>query len=293
MRESMVQKENLLEGLELLKKPVLPLVSMVQFFLLTGDFDTVAEIVEQLPDPIETEYARYDQPAELLKPYLEQLETLLAVQKGAELPCPVVTESGEEVDQTTAMTALVDQQILTMELEAINSALCGPCGCTLCCTGPEQTMEQAFFEIPLRESEADLFEVEKIETAAARQCNAMDESPLQVDGTDFFARTSSALVHWQKGWSLILPKMGRCPNLESQTGRCAVYSDRPEVCRRPQIFSYIVEPVTGEDGEIVAQRLRRTLLAVIDCPYVEVLEDEIAAYAAACELDLVIKRNKG
>jgi hypothetical protein len=54
-----------------------------------------------------------------------------------------------------------------------------------------------------------------------------------------------------------------------------------------------LEPVTGEDGEIIAQRLRRTLLAIIDCPYVEVLQEEIAAYAAACELNLVIKRNKG
>lgn len=289
----MVQKENLKQGLGLLKQPVLPLVSMVEFFLLTGDFATVAEIVEQLPDPIETDYARYDQPAELLKPYLEQLETLLAIQQGAEPPWPVITENGEEVDLTTAMTALVDQKILTMELEAINSALCEPCGCTLCCIGPDQSMEQAFFEIPLRESEADLFEVEKIETVAAQQCNAMDEPPLQVEGKDFFARTSSALVHWQKGWSLILPKMSSCPNLESQTGRCTVYTDRPEVCRRPQIFPYILEPVTGEDGEIIAQRLRRTLLAVIDCPYVEVLQEEIAAYAAACELDLVIKRNKG
>lgn len=87
--------------------------------------------------------------------------------------------------------------------------------------------------------------------------------------------------------------MSSCPNLESQTGRCTVYIDRPKVCRRPQIFSYILEPVTGEDGEIIAQRLRRTLLAIIDCPYVEVLQEEIAAYAAACELNLVIKRNKG
>lgn len=143
----MVQKENLKQGLELLKQPVLPLVSMVEFFLLTGDFATVAEIVEQLPDPIETAYARYDQPAELLKPYLEQLETLLALQQGAEPSWPVITENGEEVDLTTARTALVDQKILTMELEAINSALCGPCGCTLCCVGPDRDMEQAFFEI--------------------------------------------------------------------------------------------------------------------------------------------------
>ena len=38
--------------------------------------------------------------------------------------------------------------------------------------------------------------------------------------------------------------------------------------------------------------LRETLLAVIDCPYVQTLQEEIAAYAAACELELVLRENK-
>ena len=39
-------------------------------------------------------------------------------------------------------------------------------------------------------------------------------------------------------------------------------------------------------------RLRNTLLAVMDCPYVQELQDVIALYAAASELELIFRRNK-
>jgi Fe-S-cluster containining protein len=97
------------------------------------------------------------------------------------------------------------------------------------------------------------------------------------------------MVHWQHGWSLILPRSSRCPNLAAD-GRCQIYSDRPEVCRRPQIFPYVLEPFTDEAGP--GWRIRRSLLAVLDCPYVRLLQDEIAGFAAASELDLVFRRNK-
>ena len=67
-----------------------------------------------------------------------------------------------------------------------------------------------------------------------------------------------------------------------------MYLIRPQVCRRPQIFSYILENTDQTDQ----YRLRGSLLAVTDCPYVQVLQEEIAAYAAACELELVLKGNK-
>ena len=38
--------------------------------------------------------------------------------------------------------------------------------------------------------------------------------------------------------------------------------------------------------------IRRSLLAVLDCPYVRLLQDEIATFAAASELDLVFRHNK-
>jgi hypothetical protein len=52
----------------------------------------------------------------------------------------------------------------------------------------------------------------------------------------------------------------------------------------------VVEPV--EEAQPPAFRLRQTLLAVVDCPYVQLLQDEIAAYAAACELEMLFRHNK-
>lgn len=288
-----MEKEQLHQGLALLRKPVLPLATMVEFFLSTGDFSTAAEIIDQLPAPIETEYANYERPAELLAPYIDQLDWLLAVHNGAELPLPVINEAGERIERSTAAIALANQQILTRELETINSLLCAPCGCSLCCIGPEQGMQQAFFEIPLQAEEKDLFAVRQVATPASGRSRSMDTPPLQVEGTAFYQRETAALIHWQTGWSLILPTDSRCPNLEPENGRCRVYPVRPEVCRRPQIFPYIVEPVLDGEGKVSAQRLRGALLAVVDCPYVQALQEEIAAYAAACELELVLKHNKG
>ena len=39
-------------------------------------------------------------------------------------------------------------------------------------------------------------------------------------------------------------------------------------------------------------RIRQSLLAVVDCPYVQELQDEIVEYAAASELHLLLKQNK-
>jgi hypothetical protein len=54
----------------------------------------------------------------------------------------------------------------------------------------------------------------------------------------------------------------------------------------------MVEPVDGSADGKDLYRLRRSLLAITDCPYVRDLRDEIAGYAAACELHLVLKQNK-
>jgi Fe-S-cluster containining protein len=110
---------------------------------------------------------------------------------------------------------------------------------------------------------------------------------LQVAGADFYQRPDPVLIRWQSGWSLVMPTGSQCPHLE-QSGRCHIYPDRPEVCRRPQIFPYMLEPI--EDG--AAWRLRQCLLAVVDCPYVQLLQEEISTYAAACELEMIFRRNK-
>ena len=152
-------------------------------------------------------------------------------------------------------------------------------------------MDQLFFEIPLTDREADLFAVDRFDTEESRRKGPFDEDDLLCEGLPFYARTTPALVHWQKGWSLILPRQSRCPNL-LDSGQCRVYQDRPEVCRRPQIFPYMVERLEDNPERQPVYRIRQSLLAITDCPYVSILRDEIAEYAAASELQLVFNRNK-
>jgi len=285
----MIEKEALTAGLGLLRQPVLPLVGIVQFLYLTGDFATVAEVIAQLPEDIETGSALYRDAAGDLAPHLDLLQPLAELKAGTPPRERVIAIGGQPVDPMTATMALVAQRILTRELERINSLLCAPCGCTLCCVGPEADMAQRYFEIPLQPEEAVLFPLERIDTEVSRACRVDDEPPLRVGGRDFFDRPDPALIRWQPGWSLILPKASRCPHLEP-SGRCRVYPDRPRVCRRPQIFPYVVERC--DDQGQPAYRLRQALLAVVDCPYVRLLQDEIAAYAAACELEMIFRRNK-
>lgn len=285
----MIEKVALTEGLALLHQPVLPLVGIVQFIYLTGDFASVQEVVAELPGEIETGYTCYRDPAGALAPYLDLLEPLVALKAGTVPSEQVIDADGQPVDAMTATGVLVAQRILTRELERINSLLCGPCGCTLCCVGPETDMVQRYFEIPLRAEETECFPIGRIDSPESRALRIDHEPPLQADGRDFFDRSEPVLIRWRPGWSLVLPTGSCCPNLEAG-GRCRVYPDRPQVCRRPQIFPYLVEPV--EEADPPAFRLRQTLLAVVDCPYVQLLQDEIAAYAAACELEMLFRYNK-
>lgn len=266
----------------------MPLAGMVQFLYMTGPFATVAEVIDQLPEPIETDRVTYEKPKDFLTKYLDILARFEQVKEGTFQVPQVVDEQDNPVDLFTAGIAIVQQQLLTAELETINSVLCGPCGCTLCCEGPKSSMQQEFFEIPLGEDELDLFPGNRCDTEETRNKGPMDEVELLWEGQPFYKVSDPALFHWQKGWSLILPKGSFCPNL-NDNGQCRVYNDRPEVCRRPQVFPYIVEKL-DTDGQTL--RIRNSLLAVIDCPYVQVLQEEISDYAAACELHLHITQNK-
>lgn len=281
-----------LEGLKLLRQPVMPLVSMIQFLFMTGPFATVAEVVSEMPEPIETDLAKYETPRSLLMEYIDILSRYEQLKTGEFEEVNVVDENNNPVDAFEAVSALITQEILTRELEKINSALCAPCGCVLCCTGPEETMKQEFFEIPLAQNELDLFEITRYENEESLNRNAYDENELICNGKPFYLQDGPGLFHWRNGWSLIMPKASRCPNLEGATGRCLVYADRPQVCRRPQIFPYMLEQVQMEERGDVVQRIRQSLLAIIDCPYVRDLQNEIAEYAAACDLHLVLKKNK-
>lgn len=303
-----VKKEDFQDGIALLRQPVLPLAFMVQFmYQLSGPEAKIEDIIAEMTEPIETAYAVYAEPDKLLRCYLDQLQLLEklgnvdADQQPDELDAEVVDESGQPVDAITACTALINQRILEAELEEINSRLCAPCNCTLCCVGPEKGMAHEFFEIPLQASETELFALPRHDTPESRSRLALDSGTddggvLQVDGRPFYHGADAdqcgtgtpELVHWQNGWSMILPKDSSCPALELN-GRCTVYSQRPQVCRRPQIFSYILEPMEQSRKYM----MRNSLLAVTDCPYVQFLQEEITTYAAACELDCILKANKG
>lgn len=265
---------------------------MVRFFLLTGDFTNVSQVLNEFPESIETEYCTYRDPAKILTPYIEELQNLLELSAQKELEYRVITPDGQEVDTVTALASMMEQRILSAELEWINSVLCAPCNCRLCCIGPEGDMEQCFFEIPLGNGEVASFQVEQIDSEASKRCNAMDEEPFLLAGAPFYAQEAPLIIHWQKGWSLVLPQNSTCPNLEPDSGRCLIYEKRPFVCRRPQIFPYILELLESPQDDKPVYRIRRSLLAIMDCPYVQVLQDEIARYAAACELELVFSENK-
>lgn len=290
-----MNRERYSNGLKLLSQPVLPLVTMVEFLYMTGPFSTVEEVIKELPEPIETNQALYERPKALLERHIDVLKLFEDNKAGREPLCGLVTEQGDPVDNITTGSCWVNQQILTAELEKINSALCAPCNCSLCCVGPDASMQQDFFEIPLSEREANRLATalpERFDNAESRTRLSMDEEPLLCNGRPFYERTRPGLFHWRNGWSMILPKESTCPNLEPGDGRCRDYEFRPEVCRRPQIFPYIIEPLHEELDGRPLYRLRQSLLAITDCPYVNDLKDEIAKYAAACDLGLVLMRNK-
>lgn len=277
------------EGLLALQHPVLPLVRIVQLLFLTGPFDTVAQVVDELVDPIETATVTYASPRELLRQYLPELKSIELLKTGGQLPATLLDEDGAPLDFFQAVEVWVGQQIVTRELETINSLLCGPCRCDLCCTGPSAGMGQDFFEIPLSSVEKDLFQIDHLDTSRTRMTTPYADPPFLREGRPFY-NTQKAVYHWQSGWSLILPRLASCPHLALDK-KCRIYSQRPEVCRRPQIFCYMLEKNADRQNE-PAYSYRNTLLAVWDCPYVQKQQNEIADYAAACGLEIIFKRNK-
>ncbi len=287
-----MNNNNFEQGKKLLKQPILPLVSMIEFFLMTGPFTTVTEVIGELPETIETDYTLYNNPINLCNKHIETLQQFEKLKDGSLSIPDMVNEQGESVDVMTAGSKWIMQQLLTTELEKINSTLCTPCNCTLCCTGPETPMAQDFFEIPLTARETHFFDISKQDNQQSRNCRSMDEEPLLGEGVPFYLSETPKIFNWQNGWSMILPKGSSCPNLAPDSGRCHIYLDRPTVCRRPQIFPYIIEPLENQDETKPLYRIRNSLLGITDCPYVSSLKDEIANYAGACELELVLMQNK-
>lgn len=297
------------QGLARLQQPVMPLVNMTQFLYLKGPIAAIEEVLEKLGKPVELDGVYYESPRKLLKPYklfLKEFEVIKGQKRlSASLPF-IVNEKDEPVDKRQALELWVRQQVLSRELEEINSLLCGPCGCVLCCTGPNSEfdvasgfkgrMQQEFFEIPLADNEVGLFEMHRVDTPESRATSARSEPPLQVEGQPFYKK-KTGLYHWQNGWSLILPEGSVCPSLAAETKRCTIYAKRPEVCRKPQIFAYVLEKTGDEakrsDGTLIPVYMARNkVLAVWDCPYVRKFQDEIGRYVELSGLEPIFKKSK-
>ena len=297
------------EGLDLLKRPVLPLVNMVEYLYLTGPFKKTNEVLSRLTKPLEMEGVQFENPRQMLNPYetvLQEFEVIKGEKKlSVSLPF-IVDEKQKPLAKRQALEVWIKQQILSQELERINSVLCGPCGCVLCCTGPNSEfdalsgfrgeMKQEFFEIPLKGSEVDIFALKRVDTEDSRQLTAQSDPSLQLEQKPFY-KHEMALYHWQNGWSLILPEGSVCPQLFPDTKRCTVYEKRPEVCRKPQIFPYVLEKTSDtakrSDGVLIPVYMARNkVLAVWDCPYVRKYQDEIGAYVEMSGLTPIFKKSK-
>lgn len=279
-------------GLDRLAQPVLPLVRLVEILFLTGPFATVSEVLAELNEPIET-VVRYEEPAKVLLPYLDLLEEFQRLKDPAPARYSILDGEGNPLSLIEAVDLWVAQQVVARELEGINSLLCTPCGCSLCCVGPGSDLRQVFFSIPLTADETDLFFLPRIDTPESRCLTAESEPALALEGKPFYHQ-GQALVHWQSGWSMILPTGTRCPHL-TVSRSCAIYPQRPDVCRRPQVFAYLIDPLPdagGDAGGVPVFRQSGTVLAIWDCPYVKRFQSEIAAYAELCELEPVFKENK-
>jgi Fe-S-cluster containining protein len=283
-------------GLDRLARPILPLARLAGMLYLTGPFEDLASLLAELTDPVETGGVRYAEPQALLRPYLADILPFERLKTPQEPSRIIVGEDLQPVDQLTALDGWVTQNILTRELGEITSLLCGPCGCTLCCTGPSVEQQQEFFEIPLAAGETALFALPGFDDALTRTAAPADDPPLFVNGVPFYANPA-ALYGWRTGWSMILPRRSRCPNLDPGSRGCRVYPDRPDVCRRPQIFPYMLEREPDLDGEyegrlLPAFTVRRKLLAVWDCPYVKAFQEEIGRYAQLCDVEPIFRQNK-
>lgn len=280
-------------GLDRLAQPVLPLIRLVQLLFLTGPFTTVNEVVSELNEPIETA-VRYEDPAKAMAPYLDLMGEFERLKAPSPARYTILDETGDPLPAMEAIDLWVAQQVVTRELEAINSLLCGPCHCALCCIGPSPELRQVFFEIPLDAAETSLFALPQIDSPTTRGLTSDSEPPLLVEGRTFHDQ-GPAIYRWRSGWSMVLPRNTTCPHLQTSQA-CAIYPSRPQVCRRPQIFAYVLDLAqecdVSRDSATPTFHPQGKILAIWDCPYVKRFQNEIAAYAELCELEPIFKENK-
>ena len=248
------------------------------------------ELARELPDSLELSGIVYENPHKLIESVADVLEGFASIknERDTKLLPKIRGCDGQELNLLDAAIALTKQKILEHELEIINSFLCGPRRCTLCCTGPTQSSRQEFFEIPVLKEELALFDLPLIDLHESRMTTANAEPELKIDGVSFYKKYPAAVYNWATGFSLILARGSRCPHLKD-SGTCNIYSMRLKICRKPQIFPVVIEERNEGQKELVK---RDVILAIWDCPYVRDLKTEIMTYAIFCGLDCIFKENK-
>lgn len=276
------------EGVARLGHPAWPLVRLAVLLYLTGPFDTVEELVDELCGPLDLDGVSYPDPARALREYMpamRHIEFLMHPAKAHPPASRILAEDGSPLDEFEGALAAIQQEVLEKELSTINSLLCAPCNCTICCTGPAPGSSKAFFEIPLLEEETRFLGLPVIDHPEARSKTSETDPPLLRGGRPFY-EMGPVIIRWSGGPSLILPQGARCPALD-ENGRCGIYGERPRTCRMPQIFPYVTEPA-GRSSFI----RRGAILSVWDCPYVRALRDVIATYSERNGLAAVFRENK-
>lgn len=297
-------------GTALLRRPLVPLTFLVSHLFLTTSLRSVEDAVSKIKDNIALEGVVYRNPRSILNDYLDVLEPYEKLKRG-ELKTGqrlVVDRDMKPLDPLAGIILEIKQEMVRRELSRINSALCAEHHCIICCCGPIEGEENLYFELPLADEELRVFDLPRIDLPPTRATNASTEPPCLVDGQAFYAGPP-ALYRWREGWSLILSRGSLCPNLNVDTGRCLAYSERPEVCRLPQIFPVVLEKVfdpaavarltaannlpmerlSDKDHYFVAQE---KILAVWDCPYVQAHKKDIVRFAELSSLEPVFRKNK-
>ncbi|MBF0477795.1 MAG: YkgJ family cysteine cluster protein [Deltaproteobacteria bacterium] len=296
-------------GVEALRRPIMPLIRyIIDKYLPPRPFEP-AQLAE-MPDEMEVDELIYTNVAEKLADYLEPLTRFYGPNADAARTCGriVVDHHLSPIKPDLVWPYIFHQDVIRIELEKINTILCGQAGCVDCCVGPTDENNALFFELPLAEDEIDRFALPRVDSPATRGTSAMAETSLEFDGEPFYLRPA-ALYRWQDHWSLILPKKGPCPNLDSRVGLCRVYMHRPLVCRLPQIFPLVTEQVydpefvrtqaaaqsipldslTDTDHVLIIQK---GILGILDCPYVRKYSEEIYNYALKNGLDPLFRWDK-
>ena len=272
-------------ALEVLKRPLWPLIKLIQVLYLAGEYRDLKALFNDLPGEIELENGPYDNIQRRLNEYSDLIEGMLEPFY-LDHDVPKVLLGDETLPPHEAYTAQLRQKLIERELEGVNSLLCSPMGCDLCCVGPRDDEKNLFFDIPLKMEEVDTIGITTFDTPLTRSSSPYDEQSLSIEKRPFY-ELGPVVITWRTGPSMILPRGERCPKL-SRDVRCTIYPQRPWTCRRPPIFSYVLDR-TGADGDF---SLENKLLAIIECPIVQELKREIHLYASLNELDLVITRNR-